>query len=495
MTHLLPLLALLTLAGCSQDMAMATDGDAADFSPDTATVGRPTGSFRIAVEPVDGGTSARPVLPAVFGPFLAADGLTLELHPAVRMEGHLRGERATAWSSVRLPTTLVDVPADLTLAGSTPGVRWVTQSDAAGLYHLDVAPDLYQLTVVPHDPLLPLFTSPVAVTTDRRFDLELDLGRPLWGRLVDGDGAPIAGASVHAVDDAGLGTASAPSNADGWYEIHVPDGVWQVVAEPPTGRRLPSRTVGPVEVGESGARLDASWSSPTRALLRVHLTDASGGSLTGADVTLTSVSVDDYGLGQAAFSLTVATDSQGFLETSVPAGVYVVALQPGPDDAWAPLVLRDLRVVDEQDLGTVAVDGFVDVRWSVRDVHDVTLGGAVATCTELDGTHRRWSFDADADGRIAAYLPNTPLDCLVMPPGGRPDLAALRQTLERPSDADVWALGVGDRVGGQVVLVDGATRQPTAYAIVRVLAEDGTVLAQGATDGAGNFTLSVPPAE
>jgi hypothetical protein len=494
MKKLLPILAVLA-AACAQDAALGGDSEATDGVADTATVSRPSPTFRISVEPADAGTLDNPVLPAVFGPFLAADGLSLELRPAVHLTGHLQGLRATSWSSARLPATVVDVPADIALEGATAGVHWRTESNDAGLYDLAVAPDLYQIRITPKDPLLPPWTAPLPIVGARRLDVAVGMGRPLWGRLVDGDGAPIGDAKVVATDDTGLRTAAAVSNADGWYELHVPDGMWRVVVEPPAGRRLPTRAAGPVEVGEPGARLDASWQVPVRATLRVHLTDAVGDSLTQATIAVTSASVEGYPLGSASFSLTVATDSQGFLETSVPAGVYALELLPGQEDRWAPLKLGDLAVVDELDLGTIAADGFNPAVWTARDLDGVPLAGAVTTCTELGGTHRRWAFDADEAGRINVTLPNTSLDCLFMPPGDRPELAALRAQVDHPTEVADFALGAGDRVSGSVLLVTGGRRVPSAYAVVRVLADDDTVLAQGATDGDGQFTLSVPPAE
>ncbi len=494
MNKLLPL-ALVWATACMSETSATGDTPALDGSADTGTASRPTPTFRISVEPAEAGTLENPVLPAVFGPFLAADGLSLELRPAVHLTGHLQGVRTTSWSSARLPTTLVDVAAEIALEGATAGVHWRTTSNDAGLYDLAVAPDLYQIRITPHDPLLPPWSAPVPIVDARRLDVAMDMGRPLWGRLVDGDGAPVGSAKVVASDDTGMQTAAAVSNADGWYELHVTDGMWRVVVEPPAGRRLPNRTTGSVEIGEPGARVDTSWRVPERATLRVHLTDAGGASLTQATVAVTSVSVQGYPLGSASFSLTVATDSQGFIETSVPAGVYTLELLPGQADRWAPLKLGDLAVVNELDLGTIGADGFNNASWTTHDLDGAPLPGAVATCTELDGTHRRWSFDADESGELSVTLPNTALDCLVMPPGDRPELAALRLQVDHPADATDFALGVGDRVSGSVQLVSDGRRIPSAYAVVRVLAADDTVLAQGATDAEGQFTLSVPPAQ
>lgn len=484
----------LFLTACATDLASGTDR--ADLPTDTATPARPTPTFRIEVEPSSDASFGRPVLPAVFGPFLAADGLTLELRPAVRLDGHLVGARTLPWGTTGLlPTTTVDVPATVRLVATTLGVESVVEADATGLYQVDVVPDLYQFLVVPHDPMFAPSTVPLPLTRDRRYDLTVADGLPVWGRAIDGSGIGIVGAQVRASNTQGLQTSAATTDGNGWYELHVGEGTWTLTGTPPSGRRLPKRFVGPVEIADAGGRVDLSWPALTRATVTAHLTDLSGGPLARADVTLTSVSLDDYNLGGALYTITAPTDIQGFLETTMPAGVYRLALEPGPDAEWAPYKLGDLRVLDETDLGTLVVEGFVDSLWTATDTKGVALGGAVTTCAELDGTHRRWSFDADEDGVIAVNLPRTPLDCLVSAPGARADLAPTRMTVEDPTVAAEFVLGVGDPVGGRVVVTDGTRTVASSYSVVRVIAEDGTVIAQGATDGEGTFRLRVPPAE
>lgn len=494
----IPVLLAALLSGCLQDTAInAGDSPTDDSSPEAAGQAP---VFRIEVEPPLTTDSSRPMLTHVFGPFLAASGLVLPVSPAVRAQGAITGKQIVAWASATgatLPSRDVGVAAVVSLVPTELGTSWIAASDDAGTFSADVVRGLYNLRIEPDNVAFAPRSEPAPLFEDRRVDLTLDGGRAVWGKVIDQDGDPLVGASVYAERDDGLRTGVDVADEFGWYELHVGDGAWTVAVRPPVGTRLPSRRISIGEVTASSTRADVSVRDEPGGTVVVRLVDATGAPLAGGTARLTALDLDGYALGTASFEVTLSADSQGFVESTVPAGAYALDVVPGVDDRWAPLSVRDVVAPAQErtNLGDVAVAGYTAIAPVVLDPSGEPLPSAVMRCTERAGVRRTFTFDADASGLLPASMPDTALDCVVSPPGDRRDLAAARLQVASPTQLGELSLVVGDPVSGQVRLEDGGTSSALPLAVVRVLDDLGRVLAQGVTDADGRFVLAVPPAE
>src|SRR5690606_35652591 len=103
-------------------------------------------------------------------------------------------------------------------------------------------------------------------------------------------------------------------------------------------------------------------------------------------------------------------------------------------------------------------------------------------CTELEGQGRSWSAQTDADGHAPLALPDSPLRCVVQPPGHRLDLAAARVEASGPDALGVVELLPGQEVHGLVEIATSSDTEPGAFAIVRVVAADGALIGTALAD-------------
>jgi hypothetical protein len=501
---------ILLSMGCSPRFSAMADKDAMSedaAAGDTGVMADAEGAsnprFLLQIEP-PAALDDEAWLPQTFGPFADGDGFELALTAPVRARGRVRAEVLQPWSVAPLPTREIDVSGEMYLtqdaAPWSPPVRVIL--DAEGAWEADLLPGTWRAAVRPDRADVAAGEVLWVWTEDGEVSATLDAGVALWGRLLDADGAPVAGAAVYAEEappESPFGAPERPSaatatgwtDAEGWYLLRVQAGDrgWRVIttgADP----RLPSLRSGWIRVPPEGARTDLAYPVPADARLSLRLTDAGGSPLADLPLRLVSRSLDGYAADTATFEVELSSDSRGAVLTQLPAGIYDAEVLPGPDREVSGWRVSGLVVGAETRLGDVALPPLVPKSGFVTDSGGVGLAGASVQIVETSSAPRSWDATSDGSGAYRVDVPGTAFDLAVRPPGDRPDLAAVhtRQILgELPFSV---ALRPGEPVSGTVLSPEPDAR-PVAYAVVRCLDEAGEVYGYGLTDADGRFTLRV----
>lgn len=488
---MLPL--LLALSACATSASMdaretadTANDDAAGLAPDLG------GRLFLEVDPGDDVVDGVRVLPQRFGPYLEGTGISLTLDPAVRIDGSVVAQRLTPWGIAPLPSNEVPAAASITLEDEV-GTRYAISSDADGRWALDLVPGLYTMAVVPQTAELPTTQEALTVLEDVEIDLDLGLGLPLYGRLVDAEGSPIAGAAVYARSAGGIITAETRTDDAGWYQIRVHPGRWTVVTRGPTSGRDPTLLSEQVELSTDGGRLDLAYVEGARAVATLGLQGPEGSAADRVTVRFVALAIDGYPLGRATYEVETTTDSNGNVSVRVPEGVYDVEILPAAGRKLAGLRLDDLDLSGDVDLGRLQLAGVVTTTWSVEDDEGLPLASARVRCTETDGSERVWSDATDIDGRVDLETAATELACLLRPPPARTDLAPLFVRFTADGTSVSRTLGPGVVLDGDVQLATSTGSAPLPFAVVRVFATDGEDLGLTVADEAGRFVVRVPP--
>ncbi len=158
-------------------LAADTDDEGVDASFETYL-----GSFLVEVsatmDPADQDGVTYALDPQSFGPFLGPGKYDLDMLEPVRVFGRITADQVTPWLSTGLPTTLVDVEADIVLTHASNVQSVKTGTDENGYFDIDVVPDLsYGLAVIPDDPTIAPILSTIAVLEDTAHYLGLHAGQ------------------------------------------------------------------------------------------------------------------------------------------------------------------------------------------------------------------------------------------------------------------------------------------------------------------------------
>jgi hypothetical protein len=212
-------------------------------------------------------------------------------------------------------------------------------------------------------------------------------GRVVIGRVLRGDGRPLAGASVTLTDVSGRQVDRSRSGADGDYRLHPSTGgTYLLIAAAP--QLAPNASM--VALADSPVHRDVVLAGGS--LLCGHVRGADGEPLAGALVTLTDVQGEVVG--------SHVTGPEGRFEVAeLLAGTYTLAGQaPGHQPVAVTIVLGDGPL--EQDLelvGGARVSGVVRADSDQRPLAEATVslldesGNVLATtCT---GEKGEFAFD------------------------------------------------------------------------------------------------------
>jgi hypothetical protein len=483
MTRLLP---LMLLAACANDMAIGAptvdDGDTG------APVDNVVQLFHLDVEPINNDFAGEILLPQTFGPFVEGEGFELRMVPAVRFSGAITAERLGPWLGA-LPTEAVQASGALSLVDEAGRVVSETRVDADAGFSLLTQPGTVTLVFSPEDPTLPAWEQALALLEDTRLDLDLGLGHPLWGRVLDADGVGVSEVGVYAQGAAGAVTATTWTDAQGWYELRVGPGTWTPIVAGRTTRRDPVVLGDALAIGDEGGRVDVQLAEARSVDLTARLVDLDDEPVVGVRVQITATSLAGYADGRASYQVEVLSDSRGYLDTRLPAGQYQVAVLPDATSPLAPVLQDGVNAFNNADLGVLMVAPLRAVTTTLLDPTGAPLASAPVACRELTPSPRTWTTTTSADGAVLLTVPDGPARCDFSPPGARGDLARLlldTSGLEFPTSV---TLPTGEPVSGAVVF--DPTGVPLPRALVSLRDEADAVRGQHTTDEAGAFTLQV----
>lgn len=495
MTPYLSRLSLVVwLVACSEaslnDMAAPqTDAEIAD------PTGSGTSELRLDVfpgTPVDAQGQPR-ALPQTLAPLVDSGsgfdlGAIALLEPGT-LSGFIAADVTTPWAA-GLPTTRGAVSAEVRVVQPGSVQRYTVSTDQDGVYQALLIPASdrpYQVSVVPTDPNVPFASrSLVFRSADEQADFDLGPGVAIYGRVLTGvDQLPLADARVSVRDADGVESSQTRTDSGGWYTLYVqPDREYTVVCAGRDHGRDPVLTSGPMLAeAEAGGRADFEYPSLTGAITTGRVVDTHGFAVAAAVVRFTATSLDRYDDLPATLVVEEATDANGSFEASLLDGQYdVEILPPVVDDVALDHGPAHFSVAGTGlSLGDQVLPDLVPVSGSVVTSEGDRVPDARVTCREIGFGGRSWSTFANGDGAYELYLPPTPLQCTVQPPGqlaGR--LAWTSSTLD---PVEVTLVDLVARAGRRVFGNVTAGGQGEAFALVEVRDADGELLGSALTAG------------
>ncbi len=487
-----PTLLTILCACASTSNVAGTDADAdSDALSDTAA-GSSTPdlfAFRLEVDPADPYVDGVRVPAQAFGPFLAGSAFQLELQAATTVTGRLRASALPVWNLAPLPTDPIDVSADLRFSPIGEGALGTTRTDAEGRFSLDLVPGPYQLDVQPLDGRGPTTSVTVGRAGEGSLNLDLGLGTPLWGRVLDASRTPVSDAKVWAVRSDGLQTAPTSTDDAGWYTLAVTPGTWTTATSGAPGGREPTLASLPVTVEGESVRVDHVYENVPRITLQLTLVDGSGGGVPELRVRVRSAFLPAYPVDMATFQIEGRTDSRGDLTLRLPAGLYNLDVMPDADQDLGPNQLANLDLATDVSLEALVVPSMGEARFRLLDTAGGPLEGAYLQCTELLPSARTSSATSDALGDAVLRTSDTPLRCTAQPPADRDDLASARVDVFSPLDGGELVLGPGTLLTGRATLALPGGIQPAAWAVVRLLDASNDAVGFGLAGPDGTFAL------
>ena len=294
-------------------------------------------------------------------------------------------------------------------------------------------------------------------------------GVPIDGFATVG-GLPMDQARIHVVDPYGA-SATALTDASGYYQIPVEQGTWSVVCEGRDNGRDPTVTLPPQEVAEVGV-VDLEYPVIPISQVQGSVDDADGKPAKGSIVRLVSQSLAGFdalnerpGRRRAGSRRTGSTTARWSRATTRSRQ----SLPPGTDkgDALTPALLEGIQfrqgynsIPGDHARSTVRIDGSVDGangHWLLVGPRPVP-GGRVRRARATRCSPR-------GDAANILDVPSVPLTCEVVRSRINTRLASRRFPVDHHRRRDVRLRArPGETVDGQVLL-EGV---PEPYAVVEV---------------------------
>lgn len=471
------------LEGSDDDNRSDTGSDWLNEGDTDAATGQ---SYQLAVYPTRNGEVG--LLPQAFDlQVRSTTDVELELAAPVTLSGNITGYLITP-RVTNLPGTRQPVAAEVgLLSESTVQSRYGAASDDGDFALSAVPGSVYDLVLIPELAGLPFLHESISLDRDVSIDFDLDSGVALWGRVLS-NGTPLANVRVAAENTSGVRGEPVLTNANGYFELRVLPGMYRVLSLGRDNGRDPAVRGALVEVGSDGARSDIEYAS--LELFSVGGRAVSGtNALSGARIRFTSASLDGYA-GMAEVSVEAVANTDGNFDTRLVPGVYTIELLPRSDQAAASYTISGVNLEGDTDLGVLTAPGFSSISTTVLDDQGLPVAGASARCTEAQGDQRSYTGSSDSAGVLELSLPTNDVRCLITPPGGSSELAALRVDLDLgETDFPTLQFGRGHTVSG--TLVSDSRGADVSLAIVEVRDPNGTLWGTTVTDSAGRFSLQV----
>lgn len=485
---------LLVLAGCASQADLEPSDSYLAQEPDQSVQSE---GLTLVVHPgqthdPDGAVRALPV--RLQAPSFDVTHQLALLEPFT-LEGSLWGRQTQSIDRIDLPGIDGPVQADVHFVHDAALERWRAVADPAGRFSIDLVAGEHTVTVAPEDPALPLWRLGADLAEDRPFDLELDAGVAIYGRVMEGD-APLPGASVVLRTEDDIVGPEVFADEDGWYQLRAQEGL--VVSAQTRGLGdgvQPVLRSDPALPPSEGLRLDLVYPDRPVHTVSARILTPGGQGARQVPYRLRSVRIGGYE-GLASVEQTGFTDNSGNVVTRTVDGRYVLDLlvqEPGVAGKALPITVSDGDVL----LGTHRLDGEVTLRTTVVDPDGLPMPSTRVTCAEAGLAQRAWSGDTDLNGELELVVPRGDLSCVALPSAdARDGVAAARFDVtgwDLPATGGVHPLDVvlppGRTLAGRVVFQG----EPEPLALVEVRGPSGELLATDLTDELGRFALRVSP--
>ena len=479
-------------------------------------------SLRVDVWPATGSDNSddlRALAQSLTVADLEPSGGTLSL-PAMRLRrpgiqrGLIEGFELNPLITGTLPGQAVAVEGEVVVDKIGTVQSYVTQVIGGSFETWLVTDDSYQLTIVPSDPELPLFTRRLDV--DRleeaepivaELDIDIGLGVPLYGEVTalgpDDEPVPIVGAAVYAVNAAGVRSSIATTDGRGRYLLRVsPSAPYRVVCEGQPNGLDPVWSRNTFAQSTAGANVNFPYPI---ALARDVATgevvaQESGDSISGTVLRLIAEEIDGFedfiSEGDDVEWVWQQTlDTNRVVTIQVVPGSYRIELlppeatptqqNPSPSLQLSSLSEGPLELPGE--FGRLEIRPTQNVTSVVVDSDGLPVPGASVECTEVSFGGRSTTALTDDGGMFSLLLPENDVRCQVVPPGNAPLALHYEPQFDANSAPAEIRLQRGTEIVGSVLAPDN-TPEPFAWVEVRD-EQTGDVIAYGVSDEDGSYTV------
>ena len=339
--------------------------------------------------------------------------LPLLLLAAAPAQADLLSGRVLDSAGQPLPACNLDVVdvvtgVDVAAAGDT--------TDAAGQFTIDVPTGLYTVMVNPPPGsahLVELVDGVAVFGATSMGDVQLEPGAFLGGTILLPSGLPAVGANLD-VELAGgeeYFPAGDTTDDNGTFSMVVPLGEVALQVRPET---LTTTLLAPIEVE---LVLAGSANVGTLQLETGYWTSVTVQTLTGAPVFGADLDVLDAMTGAKLFTPGDNTNTAGFADVVVPAGTYLVEVEPRFADGLVATTVGPVPISTTTSMGVVQVEPGVVLSGTVTD-----SAAALAEGVDLDVflagtlTEVTLSMDnSDATGQYAVIVPTGVFDLVFTP--------------------------------------------------------------------------------
>jgi hypothetical protein len=316
-------------------------------------------------------------------------------------------------------------------------------------------------------------------------------GIEVAGKITDGVGSPLAGATVDFLVEAdGPSFAQASTNANGDYSVRLAQGTWIAVVDSgdPT---IGMATQTGVPVAGPGP-VTGNFGFPNKVAISGTIFEDMGPAIPGA-------TVDFVGSSRGA-SVSAVADGAGFYMVSLVPDTYTVTVTPAGPSAATHLKQRFALVVSGGSTQNFSLVPGVQVSGTVLDnaatplLEDteitVVLPAASAFCapapvtaSSVDGTY---SIDLVPPGSVTFEL---------VAPGstGFPRQQVTRTISGPATQTEDFMLNAGVVLSGTILRDDGLTPEPNVL-VEPVPQGGGLAPATAMTDAMGDYAIAVFPA-
>jgi hypothetical protein len=185
------------------------------------------------------------------------------------------------------------------------------------------------------------------------------------------------------------------------------------------------------------------------------------------------------------------TGSFGNFDVEILDGTWRVEVIPSDVGPAATLGAAEIIEVSEASglaLGTIVLPEFLTQSGIIIDGFGDRISGTRIDCQEVGFGGRSWSTFADNNAGYSLMLPPGLVDCTLVPPGDRLDLAWTVERIDTQNSANhTFALVTGIPVRGTIRLETTGE----AFGIVEVRDVGGDLLGSAVTDENGDFALQI----
>lgn len=299
---------------------------------------------------------------------------------------------------------------------SAPG--WEGQSDRTdlnGRYELVVVPEVYDIRFEPNVDeigVAPVFERDVILGTDLVLNVQLPDGARLSGRVTGPNGDPVGTVDLDVRDpDTGtkIATIRDDTDADGFFDLTVRFGEWDVLFRPPEGSGAGGSRVSRVDL-TVGRTLDVQLPRGYVVTGRVERFD-------GIPIRLADLDFDDVDRRTRAPVSGDATSADGRFRVVVPEGTHHVSVSPPPGLPLAPATRAEVAVFGDVDLGTITLETGVLLQGDVETATGAPIADANVDLFEA-GTCRRYpatTGTSNASGQFTVRVLPGRYDVRVIP--------------------------------------------------------------------------------